>query len=102
MEENRKIVIVDASVILKWMLPEREDVRKAILLQEDFYSKRLSFLVPAHFHAELANTIGLKLPMIAFQFIHRILDSEFRPCQLSLEVARLAFKFMQKYKRISF
>lgn len=101
MGENRKPVVVDASVALKWVLPE-EHADKAYELADDFYMKRISIFVPAHFHTEIANTAVRKVPLIAFSFIQQLLNSELQPCQLGLEILDKACRLTKKYRQISF
>ena len=102
MGENRKPIIVDASVVLKWVLPEEDDTNEAYELADDFFNKRISVFVPAHFHSEVANIAARKVPLLAFSFIHQIINSELRPCQLGLELLNTAFRLMKKYPKISF
>ena len=102
MGENRKPIIVDASVVLKWVLPHEDDTEKAYELADDFYTKKICIFVPAHFHTEIANTAVRKTPLIAFSFIHQLINSELRPCQLGLEILDKACRLTQKYKKITF
>jgi len=102
MGENRKSIIVDASVVLKWVLPAEDSTEEAHKLADDFFNKRISIFVPAHFHSEIANIAFRKVPLLAFSFIHQIINSELRPCQLGLELLNSAFRLMKKYPKISF
>lgn len=37
MPQEAKLVVVDASVVLKWQLDDEEHIRQAIALRDDFY-----------------------------------------------------------------
>ncbi len=62
------IVVLDASVILKWMLedPAREpDTEKAFALVESVVSGRLEILQPVHWLAEVAAVAARLVPQTA-------------------------------------
>ena len=74
MEENRKSsLLMHQSFEVDASRKRRREEGYPTL--RDFYLRGLVFLFQLIFMLT-ANTIGLKLPMIAFQFIHRILDSD--------------------------
>lgn len=100
--EDKPIFVVDASVVLKWVLPEKEDVSQALLLKEQFVQRKIVILVPAHFFTELSNILMKKLPHLALPFLSHLLISPLIQCQLSLELASTGFRLLQSYPKISF
>lgn len=102
MKVGNKLVVADACVVLKWILPKEEDVSEALCLREDFVKRKFKLLVPAHFLSELMNTLSRKLPSEALSFLSLLLLSPFIQCSLSLELASIAKKLMHKYPKISF
>ena len=102
MKVESKVVIVDASVVLKWVLPEKEDVVRALEIKSDFTNRRIQLQVPVHFLSELMNTLERKFPSFALSFLSLLLLSPIIQCHLSLELATIAGKLMKKYSKISF
>ncbi len=95
-------IIIDASVALKWALPEEEDMEQALLLKQDFVSRKLLVAVPAHFMTEVFNTLFRKNPSQALSFLSFFLMAPFQYYSLSLEVASIAGILMKKHSKVSF
>jgi predicted nucleic acid-binding protein len=74
------IVVLDASVILKWLLedPSREpDTEKAFALVEYVVSGRLEILQPAHWLAEVAAVAARLVPQSAVGDVEMLAAFEF-------------------------
>ena len=74
------IVVLDASVILKWLLedPDREpDTDKAFALVESVVSGRLEILQPAHWLAEVAAVAARLAPQTAVADVEMLAAFEF-------------------------
>ncbi len=74
------IVVLDASVILKWLLedPAREpDTEKAFALVESVVSGRLEILQPAHWLAEVAAVAARLVPRTAVADVEMLAAFEF-------------------------
>lgn len=102
MKEENKVIVVDASVVLKWVLPEKEDSAQALELKSDFTDRKIRLQVPAHFLLELMNILERKFPSSSLSFLSLLLLSPIVQCYLSLELAFIATRLMRKYSKISF
>lgn len=74
------IVVLDASVILKWLLedPAREpDTEKAFALVESVVSGRLEILQPVHWLAEVAAVVARLVPQTAIGDVEMLAAFEF-------------------------
>jgi predicted nucleic acid-binding protein len=74
------IVVLDASVILKWLLedPAREpDTEKAFALVESVVSGRLEILQPVHWLAEVAAVAARLVPQTAVGDVEMLAAFEF-------------------------
>lgn len=103
MEENRPLVVLDASVIVKWFLKENEPNRQeALQLAQNFEEKEFDILVPTHCFVELLNTFSRKIPEWALRHLSDLRTMQLREVFLSLDIAIIAIELTQKYKKISF
>ena len=74
------IVVLDASVILKWLLedPAREpDIEKAFALVESVVSGRVEILQPVHWLAEVAAVAARRVPQAAVGDVEMLAAFEF-------------------------
>jgi predicted nucleic acid-binding protein len=76
------IVVIDASVILKWLLqdPEREpepDTDKATALLEAVIRAEAEMLQPIHWLAEVAAVLARSSPQTAAEDVHMLAAMEF-------------------------
>ena len=102
MEENKRLIILDASVILKWFLWEKENLEEAKKIQEEFIARKINLIVPSHCFFELANTLKRKVPDDALNIISKLKLSEIMEQAINIKVISLAFKLMESHKKISF
>jgi len=94
------IVVLDASVILKWLLedPSRErDTEKAFALVESVVSGRLEILQPVHWLAEVAAVAARLVPQTAVGDVEMLAAFEF-PTTDSPTVIRRATSLAIKTK----
>lgn len=63
----RPLVVPDASVLLKWVLPsdDEPDTDKALLLRAAILDEAVRVLVPALWLYEVGNTVARRFPMYA-------------------------------------
>lgn len=101
MREGNKLYVLDACVVLKWILPEREDVENALALKNDFSEGRIDLMVPEHLIIEACNTVVKKLPHFLVSFFNR-LNNIFTPHRLNEEVVLLTGQLIARYPKISF
>lgn len=74
------ILVVDASVALKWFFaarPDEEDADRALHLLEDAVSGRHWLIEPPHFVAEVAAVLARKQPQAARDELRDLLDIGF-------------------------
>jgi predicted nucleic acid-binding protein len=79
-QPSSRIVVLDASVILKWLLedPAREpDTEKAFTLVESVVSGRLEILQPVHWLAEVAAVAARLVPQTAVGDVEMLAAFEF-------------------------
>lgn len=101
MEENN-FFVVDASVVLKWLLEETNHTEEALKLYYDFGDGKVDLIAPVHIFTEVANTIGRKIPKAALACFSDLKQMRIREYMLSIELSSIAFKLMQKHPEISF
>lgn len=87
-----RLVVPDASVILKWVLPEEDEPfhAQAGELRQQFSDNEVAFVVPSLWRFEIGNTLTRKYPQYALQDMQDLQDmgmSEPKPSQLWLEQA---------------
>ena len=65
------IVVPDASVLLKWILPSdnEPDADQAVRLRDAIVEEQVRALVPALWLYEVGNTIARRFPMVAEQWL---------------------------------
>ena len=102
MDENKRKYVLDASVVLKWVLIEDADLEQAMILRDEFLNNQSQILVPAHFLSEIANTLGRKNPKGALNFLSKLTMGGVLEHRLSLDLADIALKLVQKHAKISF
>ncbi|MBI4127292.1 type II toxin-antitoxin system VapC family toxin [Candidatus Peregrinibacteria bacterium] len=101
MVANRKNLILDTSVILKWIFKE-DNYESARKIGNRLIDRKITITVPSHFFAEIANVLGRKEGEKAMEFISALRMSTIRERFLSLSVINLALELMRKYKKITF
>jgi len=100
------LVVVDASVAVKWYLPELEEdlAAQAVALLDRYERKEMSFVVPDLFYTEIANAIwkAVRVGRVARAFGDRALvlltQREF-PTVPSLKLLDTAFPIAMNHGR---
>src|SRR5215471_5040943 len=70
-----KIVVPDASVLLKWVIPTAEDGRDAALdIRDAAIAGRIALLVPALWLYEVGNTLARRFPDHAARLLSALVD----------------------------
>jgi predicted nucleic acid-binding protein len=100
MAENN-LIIVDASVMLKWFLAGEES-QEAFELLERFEDDRIELMVPPHAFAEMMNILGMKSPSMALEAFSYLTMLGMIEAQLNLEITARAFEILKKHKKLSF
>lgn len=86
---TKTVVVPDASVLLKWVLPthDEDDLERALTLRDAIVDESVDALLPSLWLFEIANTLGRKLPDEAPTLVGLLLDlaiPEVRPDDLWL------------------
>ena len=100
--EESKLMVIDASIIIKWLLEEQNGMEQAEKIQDDLIERNIKILIPGHCYMEVANTISRKAPELALNFISKLKVSTIREQILNISKITLALDLMKKYKKISF
>ncbi len=102
MVEPEKLMILDASVMLKWFLEDEEDVEKAEEIFQEFKKRRVRIEIPSHAPFELMNILAIKAGLDSIESFSYFLNARIREHRLLLEVANIAVAIMQKCEKTSF
>ncbi len=103
MEENKRLLIIDASVILKWILLEQEENKtKALLLRKDFLENKVSLGIPSIALYEIMNVLAIKMPNIATNFLSQLMALQMTEFRLTLDITAIALNIIKKFGKISF
>ena len=73
---TRPVVVPDASVLLKWVLPtdDEDDLERALALRDAIVDESIDALLPSLWLFEIANTIGRKRPAEASTLVGLLVD----------------------------
>jgi predicted nucleic acid-binding protein len=95
--------VVDASVILKWVLGEEQeaDQTKAENLLNAWVEGRIELAAPTLWQYEVGNFLGRELPRHAGENMGLLLNLRFRTIDLNEGMCRQCFEWMRK-NRVTF
>lgn len=102
MDETVKKYVLDASVGLKWLFKEENDMKQALDLKSDFIEEKIDLMIPTHFFTEICNSLGRKIPNEASSFYSKIKMYGMTEFYIDFGIAKIAFQLMQQYAKISF
>lgn len=103
MAENKKqTFIIDASILIKWLLNERKDLFNALKIIQDFMSQKIDLIIPTHCYYEILNTFGIKVPSKAITLYSQVLMLQIPEQRLTLENVFRALEIMHKIPKVSF
>jgi predicted nucleic acid-binding protein len=93
------LIVPDASVILKWVLPDDEpEQEKALLLLNRWIEDKFRILLPPLWLFEVGNVLGLKRPETAHLILQNLLDYEFEECEMSVTLCNRTLQIMKECK----
>lgn len=95
----KKIIVPDASVILKWAFasPDEEDRDKALELLNDWLSENIEIILPKLWVFEVGNILFLKNPDKAMDIMEIFIDYNFTEVDITPELCKETFNLMKKY-----
>lgn len=98
------IVVLDASVILKWVLEKdhEPDYQQAATLQHAFLDELIDIRLPTLWKYEVGNILGLKKPSVATELMSALLAYEFDKVPLQGEYALAVLEHMRQVKHVTF
>lgn len=98
-----KVIVPDASIILKWVLGEdEEDQDRATELLKGWLNQEYEFILPSLWIYEVGNVLGLKRPKDAGKILGLLLGYEFKECRNTNKLVDLTFKLMKEFKGVTF
>jgi predicted nucleic acid-binding protein len=92
-----KILVPDASVILKWVMGE-ERTDEAQVLLDGWLNQEHEFILPSLWMYEVGNVLGLKRPRDADHILSLLLDYHFSECKVTGELVRVTNELMREYR----
>jgi predicted nucleic acid-binding protein len=101
MEEN-KIIVLDASVALKWFLGEKESFEEAQNLLLELQEGKHKILVPFHFMSEVANTLSRKVPDLLLEALSHLRLLGVKEVALNLDNAAIALDLIKRHPSLAF
>lgn len=98
MRPARRIIVPDASVILKWVIPAPDENGrgKALYLLEGWLDERYEIILPKLWAFETANILGLKAPDRAGAVMEILLGYRFPEEETTPALCAEAFSIMRK------
>ena len=98
-----KIFVLDASVILKWVLGEDEEGQdRAIELLNGWLGQEHEFILPSLWVYEVGNVLGLKRSKDAEKILGLLLEYEFKEYRNTNKLVDLTFKLMKEFIGVTF
>ncbi len=94
------LVVPDASVLLKWVLPsdEEPDADKALLLRTAIQDEAVDALLPALWLYEVGNTIARRFPMHASSWLSALMKFGFEEASPSQPWLTKILELTQRYE----
>jgi len=97
-----RVLVPDASIILKWVLDNERDQDKARKILSDWLNQEHEFILPSLWVYEVGNVLGLKRPKDSEKILGLLLEYEFQECLVTKDLIHGAFGLMNEYRGITF
>jgi len=97
-----RVLVPDASIILKWVLDNERDQDKARKILSDWLNQEHEFILPSLWVYEVGNVLGLKRPKDSEKILGLLLEYEFQECLITKDLIHGAFSLMNAYPGITF
>jgi len=96
----QKLIVPDASVILKWTFssPNEHNRDKALNILNAWISGRIEILLPKLWVFEVANVLALKNPKFAEEIMDILIGYRFPEYEANAEICKRTFELMGKYR----
>lgn len=95
-----KLVVPDASVLLKWVLAEerQSNTKQALAVRQTFVEGKCDLLLPSLWVYEVANVVSIKQPKCAADLFESLIAMQIATAELSRSCREQAFKLAGKFK----
>jgi predicted nucleic acid-binding protein len=95
-----KLVVPDASVLLKWVLAEerQSNTEQALAVRQTFVEGKCDLLLPSLWVYEVANVVSIKQPKCAADLFESLIAMQIATAELSRSCREQAFKLAGKFK----
>ena len=101
--EGNKIIILDTSVLIKWIVDETEGMQEAQELKHDHHEGKIKVLMPSISLWEVGNYLGRKFEAReAAEIFQTFRLSGMEEVQINEKVAHRAFQIMKSAPKVSF
>lgn len=96
----RKIVVPDASVILKWAFdnPDENHRDKSVMLLETWLTGEIEITLPKLWCFEVGNVLMLKTPELAPKFMKLFLEYNFTESEMTVELSDITLGIMKNHR----
>ena len=94
------VIVPDASVLLKWVLPgtEEPDAAKAIELRDAVIAGDIDMLLPSLWLYEVGNILALKRPEVAEQSLGSLVDFGLKEAEHTPEWRQQILRLTRQYR----
>jgi len=91
-----RVIVPDASVILKWVLAgeDRVEEAKSLAILNDWLEEKIRLLLPTLWLYEVGNVLGLKRPKQAGALLEVLIDYRFEEVDVTKDISLTALKLM--------
>ena len=95
----KRLLVPDASVILKWVLPPETEpnVREALAILDEFVAGDIVLAVPALWYFEVGNTVARLVPQEAGKYMEQLRRLRITEVAIDTSVERLALGYVQRF-----
>ena len=96
---STSLVVPDASIILKWVLPSNDepDTDKALQLRDAILDENVRALVPALWFYEVGNTVARRFPSHAAAWLAALVKFELEESPPSLQWLSVVLELTDRY-----
>jgi predicted nucleic acid-binding protein len=93
------ILVPDASVILKWLLPahEEEDMEKALQIRDAYIREECLLHVPTLWFYEIGNTLSRRFPEHAGPLLEAILELDLEEHQIQGHTLEITLDLIERF-----
>ena len=95
----KHLVVPDASVILKWVLPPENEpgVQEALAILDEFVAGDIALALPSLWYFEVGNTVARLVPQQAGEYLEQLRRLRITEVGIDPSVERLALGYVQRF-----